>query len=194
MEKESGHRHAQYLGNRGRRRVRLDGRHLRKGAICLIVCRAAGSQRPGGKKLLATGNGRCNLTNQGGLKRRYHGDAAFAGQVFENFGVEETLSLFDRWGVSPVVLEDGKVYPRSLQASAVLDALRLRAQELGVEVRCGCGVEDIQPVRNGFLLHCTGRRVHARGGGRRLRRGKGFLFSSLRRGGVPAADPAGAYP
>lgn len=117
-----------------------------------------------GKKLLATGNGRCNLTNQGGLQGRYHGDTAFAGQVFENFGVEETLSLFDRWGVSPVVLEDGKVYPRSLQASAVLDALRLRSQELGVEVLCGCGVEDIQPVRSGFLLHCTSAREPLRVG------------------------------
>ena len=105
-----------------------------------------------GKKLLATGNGRCNLTNQNGLTGRYHGDTALADQCFARFGVEETLSFFDRLGISPVALEEGKVYPRSLQASAVLDALRFRAEELGVETRCGCEVGEIRPSSKGFSL------------------------------------------
>ena len=108
-----------------------------------------------GKKLLATGNGRCNLTNQSGLQGRYHGDADLAARAFSRFGVKETLAFFDRLGISPVTLEEGKVYPRSLQASAVLDALRLGAQELGVEVICGCEVTGIKPVHGGLSLQCA---------------------------------------
>ena len=105
-----------------------------------------------GKKLLATGNGRCNLTNVGDWQGRYHGDAVFAAGVLARFGLRDTLAFFDRLGVSPLELEEGRVYPRSLQASAVLDGLRLRAAELGVQVRCGNAVGRIRPIDGGFTL------------------------------------------
>ena len=111
-----------------------------------------------GKKLLATGNGRCNLTNVSGLQGRYHGDVGFAGRVLRRFGVKETLDFFERLGVCTVALEEGKVYPRSLQASAVLDQLRFRARELGVQIVCGCRVSGLERAGGGFTVRCEGQR------------------------------------
>lgn len=107
-----------------------------------------------GKKLLATGNGRCNLTNLGPLEGRYHGDWNWIRQVLEQFTVEQTLSFFHSIGVSAVELEEGKAYPRSLQAASVLDALRYRAQELGVQTICTRQVTEIRRNGQGFSLLC----------------------------------------
>ena len=117
-----------------------------------------------GKKLLATGNGRCNITNRGGLKGRYHGAAAFAGRVLEQFNVGQTLKFFERLGVSTIELEEGKVYPRSLQASAVLDQLRLQAQELGVEIFCECRAVGVERPAGELVVRCEGDRPVLRAG------------------------------
>ncbi len=105
-----------------------------------------------GKKLLVTGNGRCNLTNVSGLHGRYYGDTAFAQAGFEAFGVEETLHWMEHHGISPVELEEGKVYPRSLQAGSVVDQLRFGLEEAGVRLLSGYGVTEIDKG-NPFVLH-----------------------------------------
>ena len=105
-----------------------------------------------GKKLLATGNGRCNLTNRSGLGGRYHGGSAFAGKVFARFGVEDTLRFMEEIGIVPVEEDDGKVYPCSLKASAVLDQLRFAAQEAGVEMILGQEVQAVRRTKQGFVL------------------------------------------
>ena len=65
-----------------------------------------------GKKLSATGNGRCNLTNLHALEGGYYGeDAAFARFALETYGPEETLSWFRRMGLYTVAEESGRVYP-----------------------------------------------------------------------------------
>lgn len=105
-----------------------------------------------GKKLLVTGNGRCNLTNTSGLHDRYYGDIAFAYTGFETFGVEQTLSWMETCGISTIELEEGKVYPRSLQAGSVVDQLRFALEELGVQLLNGYGVTAIEKG-NPFGLH-----------------------------------------
>lgn len=87
-----------------------------------------------GKKLLTTGNGRCNLTNASGLHHRYYGDTDFAMAAFDRFGVKDTCRIMHRLGIDPVVLEEGKVFPRSLQAGSVVDMLRFAAADAGVTV------------------------------------------------------------
>ena len=68
-------------------------------------------QRPG-RKLLATGNGRCNLTNTRCSIERYHGaDAAFAHPALERFGPEDTLAFFSSLGLLTVEEPGGRVYP-----------------------------------------------------------------------------------
>ncbi len=96
------------------------------------------------KKLLTTGNGRCNFTNGKGLNGRYTGDVAFAQAAFARFGVEDTCRVMAEWGVPYVELEDGKRYPRSLQAGSVVDMLRYAVLDAGVEILTDTTVADIQ--------------------------------------------------
>ena len=110
-----------------------------------------------GRKLLATGNGRCNLTNRHFSRGNYHGaDPAFTEPAFSAFGLEETLAFFESLGILFHVEPDGRVYPRSLQAASVLDALRLEADRLGVTTRCGCEVTALRRRRDGFSLSLAG--------------------------------------
>ena len=82
-----------------------------------------------GRKLLATGNGRCNLTNLGADASRYHGAAPeFVKPALERFGVQRTLDYFRALGLLTVAEADGKVYPLSDQASSVLDVLRFAVE------------------------------------------------------------------
>ena len=105
-----------------------------------------------GRKLAATGNGRCNLTNLSGLEGRYHGDAAFARKALSAFAPEETLRYFRLMGLLTVTEPGGRVYPLSDQAVSVVDVLRLGLESAGVEVRCGVHVDAVKRERGGFLL------------------------------------------
>ncbi|MFH0802378.1 MAG: NAD(P)/FAD-dependent oxidoreductase [bacterium] len=106
-----------------------------------------------GKKLLATGNGRCNLTNLNVGPENYHGGTPeFALSVLAGFGVQSTLDFFDLLGVAPKVEEGGKVFPLSEQAGSVLDVLRWRLEALGVKILCESPVAGIKRGRSGFLL------------------------------------------
>src|SRR5512140_696188 len=67
-----------------------------------------------GKKLLATGNGRCNLTNSHCPVSRYHGgNDAFIGTVLGQFTVAETVAFFETLGIACKTEDEGKVYPHS---------------------------------------------------------------------------------
>jgi hypothetical protein len=104
-----------------------------------------------GRKLLATGNGRCNLTNRqiddSCTASCYHGeDIRFAGEVLERFGCEDTLRFFESLGL--VMKSRGDyVYPRSDQASTVIGLLNQELKRLGVEVFCS--VKVLSAVWNG---------------------------------------------
>lgn len=79
-----------------------------------------------GKKLLATGNGRCNLTNTELDISRYHGDRGFARHALEEFNQYSLMAFLSQIGIPCTAEADGtKVFPRSLQASSVLDMFRL---------------------------------------------------------------------
>jgi len=91
--------------------------------------------RPG-KKLLATGNGRCNLSNVNLSAEYYHGGwAECAGDIFKLFGYPETMGFFSAMGLVCKTDGCGRVYPYCEQAAAVLDALRFEALRRGVEVK-----------------------------------------------------------
>ena len=97
-----------------------------------------------GKKLLATGNGRCNLANLGAPC--YFGDAAFARQVLQNMPVSAVLAFFEEIGLPTRADAAGRVYPACSQAAAVLDVLRAQLDALGVTVATGCEVRALRPV------------------------------------------------
>ncbi len=100
-----------------------------------------------GKKLLATGNGRCNLANLG--PARYFGDGGFARQVLGQFPVERLLSTLEGWGL-PLTREEERVYPAVRQASAVLSLLTERLNALSVRIVTEADVRSLEGGKNGF--------------------------------------------
>ena len=103
-----------------------------------------------GKKLLATGNGTCNLSNIRADVPHYHGESpAFVKTALAAFSPSDAREFFDTLGLPTVVREDGRIYPFCAQASAVLDCLRMELDRLGVEVRCEQTVTALRPKKNG---------------------------------------------
>ncbi len=106
-----------------------------------------------GRKILATGNGRCNMTNINADVLNYHGrNPKFILGAKNKFWVEETLEFFESLGVVPKTEEEGKVYPYSDQASAVLDVLRFKLDELGVKVITSFEVESVKENNGKFMV------------------------------------------
>lgn len=106
-----------------------------------------------GKKLLATGNGRCNLTNRYAEPSRYHTDDGKAlSRVFSAVSVDDALSFFESMGLVFREEDEGRIYPSCGQASAVLDLLRLELARLHIPEVCGFRVEKIRRTGDGFVL------------------------------------------
>lgn len=88
-----------------------------------------------GKKLITTGNGRCNISNININIDRYHGEnKEFAEYALQNYDNYYAADFFSELGVVFTYDETGRAYPYSLQASSVIDALRFSLDELGVDV------------------------------------------------------------
>ena len=106
-----------------------------------------------GRKLLATGNGRCNLTNTKLDFSKYHGENPdFAKYALDSFPVAETLQWFDSLGLYTVTEDSGRVYPYSDQANSVVDVLRFALQRENVEVLTDFEVTKARKTANGFLV------------------------------------------
>ena len=101
-----------------------------------------------GKKLLATGNGRCNLSNAD-MQPAYYGKAApFVAQVYAATPPEEVAAFFSSLGLMTAV-EDGRVYPRTMAASAVLDVLRMACERCNVSMLTDTEAVALSPSRRG---------------------------------------------
>lgn len=98
-----------------------------------------------GKKLLATGNGRCNYTNKNLTVDNYHGNNhRFVQNALSTFDAEKTIDFFERLGITPAVEDNGKVFPLSFQSSSMLDVLRYEIEEKGVELITEAHVSEIK--------------------------------------------------
>ena len=110
-----------------------------------------------GRKLQATGNGRCNLTNLHALQGGYHGDApAFHEYALGCFPPKETLQWFRKMGLYTVAEESGRVYPYSDQANSVVDVLRFALEKPNIRVELGCEVAKVKKTPLGFHLEWAG--------------------------------------
>ena len=109
-----------------------------------------------GKKILSTGNGKCNLSNKCLESRNYHGSVNALRYIEVTPSAEE---LFAEAGIICTADEQGRMYPYSGSAASVLNALRLRLKELGVVEMCGFEVRDITPDRNGYTITAADGRV-----------------------------------
>ncbi len=103
-----------------------------------------------GKKILSTGNGRCNLTNSKMEASCYRsGDPQFPMEAISQFGWKDTLRWFSSMGLLCRCRMESYYYPMSDQASAVLDCLRMECGRLGVTIRTGIQPERIRRMREG---------------------------------------------
>ena len=106
-----------------------------------------------GRKLMATGNGRCNLTNHHVSPAHYHGETPdFCRHALAAFDVGSTLLYFAGLGLLTTAEDSGRVYPFSNMAGSVLDVLRFALENSGIDLRTGCVVTGIKKKGNTFLV------------------------------------------
>lgn len=106
-----------------------------------------------GRKLQATGNGRCNLTNMNSGNGGYHGQVPdFAEYALKKMGPVETIAWFRKLGLFTVTEDSGKVYPYSDHANSVVDVLRLALDKPNISLRLGFDVQKIRRSGNSFLV------------------------------------------
>ena len=106
-----------------------------------------------GKKILATGNGRCNLTNSDLANAHYHSSQPeLLGNFLAEMPTERTLDFFRSLGLWCAEEELGRIYPNARQASAVLDVLLNALEHSGVRVECGVKVKNAARTERGFRL------------------------------------------
>ena len=106
-----------------------------------------------GRKLSATGNGRCNLTNLHANEGGYHGNSPeFAGYALDTYDVKNTLEWFRNMGLFTVAEDSGRVYPYSDQANSVVDVLRFALEKPNILVLTGFEVTKIRKTDDGFSV------------------------------------------
>ena len=112
-----------------------------------------------GKKLLATGNGKCNITNQRPTLDRFYSDnPKFIAQVLEGYNYQSVKQFFKSIGLELIEAKEGKVFPMSLQASSVVELLHAECEQLGVKIMCETEVNDVNNMKDGYkkVIHTLG--------------------------------------
>jgi len=119
-----------------------------------------------GKKVLTTGNGRCNITNLSTMKgsdeaaalsQKYHSNQPeFPLPVLKQFGVRQTIESFNALGLPLVSIENGRMYPMSLQAASVLEIFRIALEDRNVPIYFKTKVMDVKVAteRPRFTIVC----------------------------------------
>ncbi len=109
-----------------------------------------------GKKILVSGNGKCNIDNRHINLNRFHSqNPDFVKKVLEGYGFDEVEKFFASIGLPLVEGKEGKMFPFSMQASAVVELLAYEAKRLGVKIVCDCTVTSIGKEGNIFTLETS---------------------------------------
>ncbi len=118
-------------------------------------------QKKSGRKILVTGNGRCNISNRIIEIKRYHGrDRDFAGHVFSRFGAGETENFFKSIGIPFIEENEGKLFPASLQSSIVPKVFSYELGKRNVTVNLHRRIDKIITGKTGFKLVTAGDERH----------------------------------
>lgn len=108
-----------------------------------------------GKKLLATGNGRCNITNTSINIQNFHthSDINQIKTTLHNFNYHKCKDFFNNLGVEFTEGENNRIYPMSQTSSSVVDNLEFKALQNGVTINLDCEIENIKSINNHFILN-----------------------------------------
>lgn len=109
-----------------------------------------------GKKILITGNGRCNISNSNTSFSRFHSNNnGFPDLALSSFNVSDTVNFFSSLGLPLITLEEGKMFPMSLQASSVLDILRFAVDDRSIPVYLNSKVISIKKTKKFFQINTS---------------------------------------
>ena len=105
-----------------------------------------------GRKLLATGNGRCNISNMNVSPEHYHGDKKLIRSVLSDFSVNDLKNYFLGMGILLREDGEGRIYPYSNQASTILDGLQKECERQMVEELCDFRIKSIKKDKGKFVI------------------------------------------
>ena len=109
-----------------------------------------------GKKILVSGNGKCNIDNKYISTNRFHSqNPNFIEEVLENYDFTAVEKFFTSIGLELIEGKEGKMFPMSLQASSVVELLEYEAKKVGVKIICDCAVTAIDKQADTFTLETT---------------------------------------
>lgn len=118
-------------------------------------------QKMPGRKILATGNGRCNISNRNLNVSCFYGtNPALVNNIFGIFGLDETERFFSSIGIPFAEGKDGKLFPASFQAASVQKMLTFEARKRGAEILLHRRIDKIAPEKKGILLITAGQERH----------------------------------
>ncbi len=116
-----------------------------------------------GKKVLATGNGRCNISNRNINEKRYHGSVSrLFNDVYSKLDIDQTEKFFGSLGVELKEENNGRLFPTTDKASTVVEAMRLRLEALDVKVCSGFAVKDITHEGSWKTVLADGKEIMSR--------------------------------
>ncbi len=115
-----------------------------------------------GRKILVSGNGRCNLTNAFVCAADYRGNTQLAQAVLRHFPFQKCLDFFHQLGVLTVEEENGRIFPRTGKSTAVAEALRLACAEAGVELRTESEAVKIEKKKTFKVTLADGQMLQAK--------------------------------
>lgn len=135
---------------------------IKKGVSSADIVILEGAKRVG-KKILATGNGRGNITNTEVSPEFYHGDRKFAATALEKYSNAELLDFFSSLGLLTCE-ENGRIYPASLCAGAICDVLRFALEDNKVNVITEFYVSELNKNSQDFFVakSSDGREIFAK--------------------------------
>jgi len=109
-----------------------------------------------GKKILVSGNGKCNITNRHIDLVRFHSqNPAFVEVLMNGYDFKQIEQFFASLGLVLVEGKENQMFPMSLQASSVVALLEYEAQKVGVQIDCDCIVTGIEKEHDLFILETT---------------------------------------
>ena len=109
-----------------------------------------------GKKILVSGNGKCNIGNRYIDLNRFHSqNPKFIEKVLEGRDFKVIEKFFTSIGLELIEGKEGKMFPMSLQASSVVELLEYEAKRVGVQIVCDCTVTSIERKNNTFTVETS---------------------------------------
>ena len=129
------------------------------GLICALECARTGlktlvlekDQQPA-RKVLVSGNGRCNLTNRYVSPDYYRTDPELIKKALSHFSFEDCRAYFENLGVLLTEEAQGRIFPASGKSSAIADALKTALKETNADIRCSQEVVHIRATMAQFIL------------------------------------------